>query len=252
MEVYNLKEVQFHEILISNPDLIEEGCVFLESEVNLSGKRCDLLFLDKNKRKLYVEVKLKVNDSAVGQLIRYDGLVNNPDARLMLVGLTFVAGLKEGLTKHGYEYKEINLDDVKDKKENIALYKKKVPRNKSKFETVDQLIETFNLREQRIAKAIFDYAYGLEGVYYYLSDGIMVRRATRRYKFLSITTKGNRVLFHVPTKMRDSVFERFRDKMKIYIPVDPRDKNQIDIELNGIGSLDSIKELINLAYEERE
>ncbi|MHA6252745.1 endonuclease NucS domain-containing protein [Oceanobacillus sp. CAU 1775] len=117
-----MKEIQLTEILISNPHLIEEGCVFLDSEVNLNGKRCDLLFLDINKRKLYVEVKLKVNDSAVGQLIRYDGIVDNPDARFMLVGLTFVSGLKEGLLKHGYEYKEINLDEVKINKENIAIY----------------------------------------------------------------------------------------------------------------------------------
>jgi RecB family endonuclease NucS len=77
-----MKEILFHEILISNPHLIEEGCVFLDSEVNLKGKHCDLLFLDKNNRKLYVEVKLKINDSAVGQLIRYCGLVNNPESRL--------------------------------------------------------------------------------------------------------------------------------------------------------------------------
>ena len=247
-----MKEVQFHEILISNPDLIEEGCTFLESEVNLNGKRCDLLFLDKNKNKLYVEVKLKVNDSAVGQLIRYEGLANNPDARFMLVGLSFVAGLKEGLKKHGYEYNEINLDEVKENKENFAIYKKKILRYKSKFESVDHLIKTFNPREQQVAKEIFEYAYCLEGVYYYLSDGIMMRRASKRFKFLTISAKGNRVLFHVPTKLRDSVFERFRDKIKIYIPVDPRDKNQIDIELKDIVSLESIKELINLAYDERE
>lgn len=247
-----MKEVQLHEILITNPYLIEEGCIFLESEVYLSGKRCDLLFLDKNKRKLYVEVKLKVNDSAVGQLIRYDGLANNPEARFMLVGLTFVVGLKEGLTKHGYEYKEINLEEVKDNKENIAIYKKKIPRNKSKFETVEQLIQAFSPVEKHIAKEIFDYAYNLEGVYYYLSDGIMLRRATRHYKFLSISTIGNRVLFHVPTKIRESVFERFKEKIKIYIPDDPKDKNQIDIELKDIISLESIKELIKLAYDERE
>lgn len=244
-----MKEVQFQEILISNPDLIEEGCIFLESEVNLSGKRCDLLFLDKNNRKLYVEVKLKVSDSAVGQLIRYNGLVNNPDARFMLVGLTFVGGIKEGLEKHGYEYKEIILDEVK---ENITIHKRKVPRNQSKFENIDQLIQNFSLREQQIAKEIFDYAYSLEDVYYYLSDGIMIRRATRRYKFLSITTKGHRVLFHVPTKMRDYIFEKYRGKIRICIPVDPRDKNQIDIELRDIPSLDCVKDLINCAYQERE
>lgn len=51
-----MKEVQLHEILIANPYLIEEGCIFLESEVNLSGKRCDLLFLDKNKRNFLLKL----------------------------------------------------------------------------------------------------------------------------------------------------------------------------------------------------
>lgn len=189
-----MKEVQLHEILIANPYLVEEGCTFLESEVNLNGKRCDLLFLDKNNKKLYIELKLKVNDSAVGQLIRYDGLVNNSDARFMLVGLTIVAGLKEGLEKHGYEYKEINLGELKYGIDNIAIYKKKIPRNKSKFETADELVQSFDPKEQKIAKDIFDYAYGLDGVYYYLSDGIMMKRATRRYKFLSISTKGHQQL----------------------------------------------------------
>ncbi|WP_286141795.1 hypothetical protein [Bacillus sp. AFS001701] len=170
----------------------------------------------------------------------------------MLVGLSFVAGLKVGLKKHGYEYKEINLDKVKGKTDNVTLYKKKVLRNKSKFESIDQLVQTFIPREQKFANEIFEYAYGLEGVYYYLSDGIMMRRATRRFKFLSISTKGNRVLFHVPTKIRDTVFNRFKDKIKIYLPINPRDKNQIDIELKDICSLDSVKELIKLAYDERE
>jgi DNA-binding MarR family transcriptional regulator len=247
-----MKEVQLHEILITNPHLIEDGCIFLESEVNLNGKRCDLLFLDAEGRKLYVEVKLKVDDRAVGQLIRYEGLANNPDARFMLVGLSFVAGLKEGLKKYGFEYKEINLESVNENTGNVTLYQKKVTRNKSKFETVEQLIATFNSQEQKIAREIFNYAYSLDGVYYYLSDGIMFRRATRRYKFLSISTVGNRLLFHVPIKRRDVIFNQFKDKLKIYIPVDPRDKNQIDIDLKNIDSLESVKELIDLAYKERE
>jgi RecB family endonuclease NucS len=40
-----MKEAQLREILIANPHLIEEGCIFLESEVNLNGKRRDLLFI---------------------------------------------------------------------------------------------------------------------------------------------------------------------------------------------------------------
>ncbi|MGE7683910.1 hypothetical protein [Peribacillus simplex] len=115
-----------------------------------------------------------------------------------------------------------------------------------------ELIQTFSTNEQQIAKEIFDYAYSLEEVDYYLADGIMVRRETRRHKFLSISTKGNRVLFHLPIELRDSVFDQFKEKMKIYIPVDPRDKNQIDMKLKDIVTLESIKELINLAYKERE
>jgi hypothetical protein len=114
---------------------------------------------------------------------------------------------------HGYEYKEIHLEEIRQIK-NIKTFEKKVRRNKSKFETVDELIQMFCPREQQIATEIFEYVYNLEGVYYYLSDGIMFRREfrreSRRFKFLSISTKGNRVLFHVPIKLRDSVFERFR------------------------------------------
>ncbi len=247
-----MKEVQLQEILIANPSLIEEGCIFLESEVNLNGKRCDLLFLDRNNKKLYIEVKLKVDDRAVGQLIRYNGLENNPDARFMLAGFSIVAGLKEGIEKHGYEYKEIILVEANLASENRIFVDKKIQRNASQFETAEQLIQTFGSTERQMAREIVDYAYNLEGTFYYLSDGIMFKQSTRNNKFLSITTKGNRVLFHVPIKIRDSVYEQFKDKGKFYKAVDPRDKNQIDIKLKDINSLEMIKELINIAYFERE
>ncbi len=76
-----MKEFDVQNALIINPSLIEEGLTFKEREVHLNGKRCDLLFIDKAGKELYAEVKLKVSDRSVGQLIRYDGLVNNPDAR---------------------------------------------------------------------------------------------------------------------------------------------------------------------------
>ncbi|MEK4715749.1 endonuclease NucS domain-containing protein [Sporosarcina sp. FSL K6-5500] len=247
-----MKEIQLQEILIANPSLIEEGCIFLESEVNLNGNRCDLLFLDRNNQKLYVEVKLRVDDRAVGQLIRYNGLANSPDTRFMLAGFSIVAGLKEGIEKHGYEYKEINLEDAEVYNENRTFVEKKIQRNKSQFQTVEQLIQSFDSNERTMARDIFEYAYSLEGSFYYLSDGIMIKRSTRANKYLSITTKGNRVLFHVPIKMRDSIYAQFKDKEKIYIAVDKRDKNQIDIKLKDMVSLEIIKELIHLAYSERE
>lgn len=102
-----MKESDIQHLLIVSSELIEEGLTFKEREVYLNGKRCDLLFLDRFGKELYIEVKLKVTDQAVGQLIRYDGLVNNPEARFMLVGVSFADGLKEGLTKNGYEYLQL-------------------------------------------------------------------------------------------------------------------------------------------------
>jgi hypothetical protein len=40
--------------------------------------------------------------------MRYDVLVNDPNARFMLVGFTFLEGLKDGLIKRGFEYKEVS------------------------------------------------------------------------------------------------------------------------------------------------
>lgn len=126
-------------------------------------------------------------------------------------------------------------------------------RGKSRFNSVEELIATFSPNEQQIAREVFKYANGLEDVYYYISDGIMLKRNSRKFKFLSITTVGNRILFHFPIKMRDDIFEQYKDKLNIYTSVNPkRDKNQINIALNDIGSLDSVKELIDLAYIERE
>lgn len=102
-----MKEKDLHNALILNPSLIEEGLRFKGSEVYIQGKRCDLLFEDKFGNDLYVEVKKHVDYSAVGQLVRYDGLVNDENARFMLVGFSFLDGLKEGLQKRGFEFKEI-------------------------------------------------------------------------------------------------------------------------------------------------
>ncbi|HDX9579912.1 TPA: DUF91 domain-containing protein [Bacillus pseudomycoides] len=246
-----MKEMQLHDLLIANPDLIEEGCTFLKREVNLQGKRCDLLFQDRAGRELYIEVKLKVDDRAVGQLLRYDGLSNNPHARFMLAGLSFVPGLKEALTKHNYEYKEIALKD-KEIKELPSKYQR-MARGKTKYNTVEELINEFSSEKIKSrVQEIFEYTLALPEVFYYLSDGIMFKRRGRNYKFLSISTRGNRVLFHVPVKRRDEVFYLFEKNINIYLPLDPRDKNQIDIMLEHVNSVEEIKSLIQVAYEERE
>ncbi|HDR4445023.1 MULTISPECIES: endonuclease NucS domain-containing protein [Bacillus cereus group] len=246
-----MKEMQLHDLLISNPDLIEEGCTFLKREVNLQGKRCDLLFQDKEGRELYIEVKLKVDDRAVGQLLRYDGLSNNPHARFMLAGLSFVPGLKDALTKHNYEYKEIALKD-KEIKEFPSKHQR-MARGKTKYNNVEELINEFGSEKIKSkVREIFECTLALPEVFYYLSDGIMFKRTGRNYKFLSISTRGNRILFHVPVNRRDEIFNLFEASVNIYLPSDPRDKNQIDIMLEHVNSVADIKPLIQVAYEKRE
>ncbi|WP_280771809.1 endonuclease NucS domain-containing protein [Salipaludibacillus daqingensis] len=107
-----MNELALHDLLIANPYLIEEGLTFVKREVDIKGTKCDLLFLDKNGTYLYCEVKIKANEHGVGQLVKYDGLANNAEARFMLVGLSFKEGIKEGLHKKGYEYKLIEETDI--------------------------------------------------------------------------------------------------------------------------------------------
>lgn len=48
------------------------------------------------------------------------------------------------------------------------------------------------------------------------------------------------------------VFYLFKASANIYLPLNPRDKNQIDIMLEHVNSVADIKLLIQMAYEERE
>ncbi|MFA2604387.1 hypothetical protein ABR763_19850 [Bacillus cereus] len=85
-----------------------------------------------------------------------------------------------------------------------------------------------------------------------MSDRIMFKRMGRKYKFLTVSTRGNRVLFHVPVKRSDEIFYLFEASANIYFPLAPREKNQIDIMLEHVNSVEEVKSLIQIAYEERE
>jgi hypothetical protein len=233
--------MELHEHLIHNPRLIEEGCTFLKREIRIGNYRCGLLYQDVNGRHLYVEVKLKADDKSVGQLLRYRGLLDNKDARYMLAAFTLVHGLKEGLIMHGYEHKEIVIDSLEHKIPSI-----KVPaltRGESRFSNMNELVDSFKSERTRsVIREIITTVISLPDVYYYLSDGIMFKRKGRNFKFLSITTIGNRLLFHLPVNQRDNTFHEFKATSRIYLPKDPRDKNQIDINFDEINSMLAIKD----------
>lgn len=107
-----MEEADLKYALIVNPSLIEEGLIYKDREVNLNGGRCDLLYEDKDGNELYVEAKIRALDNAAGQIMRYEHLVNNASARFMVVGLSFLDGLKEALVIKNYEYRHLMEDDV--------------------------------------------------------------------------------------------------------------------------------------------
>ncbi|PYZ94880.1 hypothetical protein CR194_04975 [Salipaludibacillus keqinensis] len=107
-----MKEADLVNALIVNSDLIEPGLSFKEKEVNLDGKRCDLLFVDNNGKDLYVEVKKHADLHGAGQLVLYNGLVSNRSARFMLVALSIADKLVQGLHRGGYEYVEVKDEDI--------------------------------------------------------------------------------------------------------------------------------------------
>lgn len=120
----------------------------------------------------------------------------------MLAALSFVPGLKKALTKHNYEYKEIALKDKE-----LPSKHQRMTRGEMKYNNIDELINELGSKKikSRVPE-IFEYTLALPKVLYYLSDGIMFKRMGRKYKFLTVSKRGNRVLFRVPVKRRDEFF----------------------------------------------
>lgn len=85
-----------------------------------------------------------------------------------------------------------------------------------------------------------------------LSDGIMVQRRDRNSKFLSISTVRDRLLFHFPIEIRDSIFEVYKRRIPELIKATDS-QNQIEIYLNSIDdqNFEIISEIIVEAFERR-
>ncbi|RKL65273.1 hypothetical protein CR203_21620 [Salipaludibacillus neizhouensis] len=107
-----MNEAELTHGLINYSDLIEPGLTFKAREVNLDGKRCDLLFVDKDGKDLYVEVKKHVDVNGGGQLMLYHGLVSNGSARFMLVAFSIMDKFIHGVHKVGFEYVEMKEEDI--------------------------------------------------------------------------------------------------------------------------------------------
>ncbi len=107
-----MKEKDLEDIICKYPELIETDLVFIGRQMRLHGKIIDVLFEDKFKQKLIVELKIgPVDRKHIGQVMEYEGNVlseEDPTARIMLVGNRVPPNFRKALDHHGIEWKEIN------------------------------------------------------------------------------------------------------------------------------------------------
>jgi len=121
-----VNERTFEDILWKYPELIESGLTAKGRQVALYGRRIDLLFKDKHKRDLLVELKVgPIKDEHIGQLMSYEGMLlsaDNPSIRVMLIGNRVPPNIGRALDHHGIAWKEITNSVI----ENFLKQKKDV------------------------------------------------------------------------------------------------------------------------------
>jgi hypothetical protein len=106
-----LSERLFEDILVKYPELIEDRLKFIGRQVTHFGKRIDILFEDRFKEKLIIELKKNNLDrNALSQVMEYEGYIlseKDPSARVMIIANRIPLNLKKAMDHHGIEYKEI-------------------------------------------------------------------------------------------------------------------------------------------------
>lgn len=116
------QEKDFEDIISVYPELIEDGLTLVGRQVTIYGRRMDLLFEDKFKRKLIIELKIgSIKDIHIGQVLSYEGILlstEDPTIRVMLVGNRVPPNIQRSLDYHGIAWKEITLTKLKEFLEN--------------------------------------------------------------------------------------------------------------------------------------
>jgi hypothetical protein len=104
-------EKTFEDILCKYPEIIEEGLILKGRQITKFGRRIDILFEDKFKRELLVELKSgPIKDEHIGQILSYEGMLlsaDDPTIRIMLIGTRVPPNLQKSLDHHGIIWKEI-------------------------------------------------------------------------------------------------------------------------------------------------
>ena len=113
-----LLEKNFEDILTKYPELIEDGLTLKGRQVTLYGRRMDLLFEDKFRRKLIVELKIgPIKDVHIGQVLSYEGMLlsgEDPTIRVMLISNRVPPNIQRTLDHHGIAWREITLSYLKE------------------------------------------------------------------------------------------------------------------------------------------
>lgn len=113
-----LLEKDFEDIICKYPELIEVGLILKERQLTLYGRRMDMLFEDRFKRKLIIELKVgPIKDEHIGQILSYEGMllsVDDPTIRIMLVGNRVPLNIRRSLDHHGIAWKEITISQLKE------------------------------------------------------------------------------------------------------------------------------------------
>jgi hypothetical protein len=252
------KEIVLQNKLIVRHDVIEDGLRLIKREkvIGSTKKRCDILYKDEHGNDLFVEVKEVIDEKAIQQIQEYRSIISNPKARFMLIANYPIAKQYELILNNlNIEFKSVNKDSIYVEAETLI----EVQKGNSIYKTKENIIEKLN-KQQRIATDIYDYVSSQllkkdMPIMCNISDGIMFQVVNRNEKFLSISTIGNRLLFHFPNGSRDEIYNKYKSSIpEIYCYKDKhpneRDKeqNQIDIKLKDIRKLEYVKLLIKEAY----
>ncbi|MFW9878059.1 MAG: hypothetical protein ACFFG0_33680, partial [Candidatus Thorarchaeota archaeon] len=112
-----LSEKIFEDIICKYPELIEESLVLKGRQLALYGRRMDILFEDRFKRKLIIELKVgPIKDEHIGQILSYEGILlsaDDPTIRVMLLGNRVPPNIQRSLDHHGIACKEITASQLK-------------------------------------------------------------------------------------------------------------------------------------------
>lgn len=112
-----IHEKDFEDIICKYPDLIEDGLTLKGRQVTLFGRRMDMLFEDKFKRRLIIELKVgPIKDAHIGQILSYEGMLlsdDDPSIRVMLVGNRVPPNIQRSLDHHGIAWQEITFSHLK-------------------------------------------------------------------------------------------------------------------------------------------